>query len=102
MKQVFGGLVYNTETAEEIGNRSYSYESDFHHYDETLFKTKNGNFFLYGKGGPLSSWRKTVGQNEWVGDSGIRTLSREEALDWCEKAEIDADVIAEHFTVAEA
>jgi hypothetical protein len=103
MKQVIDGLVYNTETAEEIASWSNNLPaSDFHHCDETLYKTKNGRFFVAGAGGPLSGWREPEGTNGWRGSSGIRALEKEEALIWCESHEVGASTIEAHFEVEEA
>ncbi|KPK66796.1 MAG: hypothetical protein AMS21_01180 [Gemmatimonas sp. SG8_38_2] len=102
MRQVIEGLIYDTEKAEKIGYSSYSNSGDFRHYEETLYKTKNGNFFIAGGGGPMSSWGKPAGNNEIHGSTGIIALSEEEAIQWCEEHEIDADDIEEHFEVKEA
>ncbi|MBQ6343937.1 MAG: hypothetical protein IJI41_12490 [Anaerolineaceae bacterium] len=51
---------------------------------------KNGEFFLYGEGGPLSKYQKQVGMNEWSGGEVIIPMTIEDARDWAEE-HLDAD-----------
>ena len=102
MKKVIDGLVYNTETAEEIASYSYLGNSDFRHVDETLYKTKKGKYFLAGSGGPMSKYAVPVGNSGYGGGEGIIPLTVEEAREWCEKHDIDTDVIIQEFTIEEA
>lgn len=92
MKKIINGRVYNTETAEEIATwyNSY-YPSDFHYCQETLYKTKNGSYFLYGYGGALSNYSVPVGNNGSGAGSEIVALTTEEAFDWLQ----DHDCIEE-------
>lgn len=102
MKQVIDGLTYNTETAQEVGSWDNGLgRNDFNNCSETLYKTKNGRFFLAGEGGPMTRWSQPAG-NMTSGGSGIQALTPEEALIWCEQHGIDADTIAEHFDVEDA
>ena len=65
--------VYDTKTAEPLGNRAFSYYGDPAGYEETLYKTKGGLYFLWGVGGEESPY-----------DSGedIRPISAKEAKAW--------------------
>jgi len=102
MKQVIGGKVYNTETAEEIGSYANNLGTrDFRDLEETLYKTRKGNFFIAGEGGALTRWAKIAGDGSGPGE-GIEALNKQEALAWCESHDIDADIIAKHFEVEEA
>ena len=49
-KMMFEGKnrIYDTDKAEDLGNRAYSYYGDPAGYEETLYKTKGGLFFLWG------------------------------------------------------
>jgi len=85
MQRVIDGKLYDTKTAELLGEDSYGNSSDFTHWIEQLYRTKRGTYFLHGSGGPMSRWRKTIGQNQWSGGSGLRVLSIEEAKEWVEK-----------------
>lgn len=102
MKKVIDGKVYNTETAELIADASYSYVSDFRYWEERLYKTKKGAWFLYGEGGAMSRWSVDCDGNDRGPGSGLRVLTEAEALSWCEGNDVDADTIAEHFEVEAA
>ena len=67
--------IYDTSKAEPLGNRIYSYFGDPAGYEETLYKTKGGLYFLWGLGGDESPY-----------DSGedIRPISEDEAKAWLE------------------
>ena len=104
MKKVIDGKIYNTETAiliAENKDRGFS-KSDFQWEETSLYKTKKGNVFLAGKGGPMSRWAESVGSNGRCGGHGIEVLTPAEALEWCEANDVDAETIAKHFTVEEA
>lgn len=52
MKKIINGKMYNTETATELGDFWNGLStSDFRNLSETLYRKKNGEFFLYGQGG---------------------------------------------------
>jgi hypothetical protein len=97
MKKIIDGIRYDTTRATEIGNASHSNPSDFHHWDETLFKApRSGRFFIAGSGGPMSKWSRSIDQNSWSGSSGIRPMNKEQARQWCEQY-LEGDEWAEHF-----
>ncbi len=48
--------VYDTTKAEAIGHRAFSYYGDPAGYEETLYKTKGGLYFLWGLGGADSPY----------------------------------------------
>ena len=85
MKKIINNKLYSTESAEFVGSDSYSNQRDFHHWVEELYKKKNGEFFLYGEGGPLSKYQKEIGMNEWSGSSNIIPMTEEEARNWAEE-----------------
>ena len=101
MKRIIQGKVYNTDTADRIGNHVYSNPGDFRYEDTDLFKSKKGAWFIAGEGGPLSRWSQSCGNGQ-RGGSGIEAMTTAEALAWCESSGIDADVIAQYFSVVEA
>jgi len=103
MKKVIDGKMYNTETAQEIGTKSSDEgKNDFHYFDEALYKTPRGRFFLAGEGGAMTKYAQSCGGNAYCGGSGIIPLTETEALSWAESSDMDADEIAEMFNVAEA
>ena len=56
--KVFEGKkhIYDTSKAEELGHRAFSYYGDPAGYEEKLFKTKGGLYFLWGLGGADSPY----------------------------------------------
>lgn len=96
MKKIIGGKRYNTETAEEIASFGNGLGTrDFRNYDETLYKTKNGNWFLAGEGGPMTKYAEPCG-DMMCGGSDIIPLGPDEALAWLESHN-EADAIDTHF-----
>lgn len=78
------GKLYNTESAKELARIDSGHSpSDFEYWEETLYRTKTGNFFLYGWGRGNSRY------GEWHGNSGgdgerIMPMEPEEAIQWAE------------------
>ncbi|MBT9160759.1 MAG: hypothetical protein DDT26_02055 [Dehalococcoidia bacterium] len=85
MKQVIGGKRYDTETATEIANASYSGGGDFRAWKETLYRAQKGAYFLAGSGGPMTKYAVSVGQGTTSGSSQITPLTEAEAFDWCQE-----------------
>ena len=51
MYKVINGKKYNTDTAKLLGTWYAEYSpTDFNYYGESLYRTKSGNFFMYGEG----------------------------------------------------
>ena len=66
MKKIINGKKYNTETAKEVGYRSSGGStSDFSYWCQTLYRKRTGEFFLYGEGGPMTSYARSCGDNSW-------------------------------------
>ena len=101
MKKIVDGKVYNTQTAKLIGewDNGYSY-SDFNWACEILYQTKKGQYFLYGEGGPMSSYAEWCG-NSASGGEEIQLLSEAQALDWCSEKNIDPDFVSGLFELEE-
>ena len=85
MRKIINGKMYDTETAKKIDYTSnYLSSSDFHYYEERLFKKKTGEFFLHGHGGPASKYRTPCG-DMWSGGENIIPLTVDEAKSWVEQ-----------------
>lgn len=84
--KIIDGLRYNTETATAVAEWDNGLHSgDFKNCDETLFRTKRGNWFTCGSGGPMSRYARATGQNEWSGSSDvIRAIDADDARAWLE------------------
>lgn len=102
MKKIIDGLRYDSDKAIEVGYASYSYPGDFENWEARLYKTpRSGRFFLAGRGGPMSRFAQSTGQNEWSGGSDLIPMSVDEAREWAEQY-LDADVVEMHFDVEDA
>ena len=56
MKKVICKIEYDTEASELIQKKVFGVFGDPKGYEESLYKTKDGKFFLYGFGGPESPY----------------------------------------------
>ena len=85
MKKIIDGKRDNTETATKIAEASSDCGgSDFRFFDEALYQTKKGAFFLSGTGGAMSRWSQRSGDGRRSG-SGIDPMTPERALQWAER-----------------
>lgn len=97
-KKIIDKKRYDTETATLVAEWSngLSY-SDFNHCEEDLYRTKSGNWFTCGSGGPRSSYSRSTGQNSWSGSANvIRALSHDEAREWLERND-EAEALETYF-----
>lgn len=101
MKKIINGRKYDTETAIEIDSFDDKLgSSNFRHIEETLYRKKTGEFFLYGSGGPASKYRVTIGTNWWSGGESIVPLTDDEAKEWAEQ-HMSAEAYESLFGVVE-
>lgn len=84
MNRIINGKKYDTETAIEVASDSAYSSGDFYWYEESLYKKKTGEFFLAGKGGPLSKYA-IHNKDGYFSGSKITPLSEEEARAWGEE-----------------
>lgn len=84
MKKIINGRKYDTETAKEVGFYSNGYpHGDFNWCQQTLYRKRNGEYFLHGEGGALTIYAKNI-QNGTTGGSRIVPMSEDEAKEWTE------------------
>lgn len=84
MKKIISGKSYDTEKATFLAEDSFEYPGNFRYWKECLYQKKTGEFFLYGYGGPMTKYAKSIGQNEWASGEKISPLSYEAAQSWAE------------------
>lgn len=96
MKKVRDGKVYDTDTAEFIGECGTDDPNDYTHEYEALYRKRTGEFFLYYSGGPFSRFRVKYSGSSYRGDAGIKPLLISEAIAWAEE-NIDGDKFIEVF-----
>ena len=56
MKKIICKVEYNTETAELVKKYTFGNWGDANGYEEILFSTPKGNYFVYGNGGAESKY----------------------------------------------
>ena len=76
----------NTETSELIlADCNGVGRSDFRYTYESLYRTKAGQFWMEGEGGPMSGYARHSSDGTSTGGSGARLLTNEEAYDWARR-----------------
>ena len=86
MQKIINGKKYNTETAEQVGFYSNRYgRNDFNWLEETLYKKRTGEFFLFGEGGPASHYCTWIDNHNRTSGEKIVPLTFEEARKWAEE-----------------
>lgn len=72
MRKIINKKTYNTETAKFIGNKCVGEFGQSDGYEEKLFQTKSGEYFMQGIGGPESPYPTPE----------IKVLTEQEATAW--------------------
>lgn len=84
MKKIINGKLYDTDTAKAIAGKEENYgRNDFRTFCETLYKKKTGEYFLAGKGGPLTKYVDNCNGLKGFGEA-IIPLTTKEAKSWVE------------------
>lgn len=96
MKAIINRKRYDTETAEEIASHSNNLGyNDFNFIDETLYRTKKGNWFIHGKGGANTKYSKPAG-NMRSGGEHIIPMDEDEVKTWLENTD-HPEVFGKYF-----
>ena len=86
MKKTIHGKRYDTEKAIKIGSCSRGSVGDLEYWEATLYRTpRSRQYFLAGKGGPMSRFAQQGSVNEWSGGSDLIPLTPDEALEWAKQ-----------------
>jgi hypothetical protein len=102
MKKIIDGMRYDTDKAVKIGDANNLWKgcdsvTDFRFWAAALYRTpRSGRYFLSGKGGAMSLFSQSVGQNSWTGGSGLIPLTEGEAYQWAEQ-HLEADALEQYF-----
>ena len=75
MKKVICKVEYDTATAELVKKNTFGVFGDPAGYEESLYKTADGKFFLYVKGGEKSPYT----------EENIKRMSAAKAEEWLSK-----------------
>lgn len=87
-------MVYDTETAELIHAWSDGI-LDIHdprHFEQSLYLTPGGDYFVFGQGGPQSMYRRDGSKGGW----GIRPLPYFKVQSWLKAHDAPDSMIDEH------
>ena len=85
MKTIINGRLYNTDTATLVGEHSNGYfPNDFNYMEEYLYQKTSGEFFIFGKGCPMTRYAERVGTARTFGIE-IRPLTITEVKFWVEE-----------------
>ena len=99
VRKVIDGKLYDTSTADEIATYENTNDiGNFHHFSETLYKTKKGAWFIYGEGGALSKYAETGPGYSSQGED-ITVLTDDEAMGWLEEYNFP-ELVLEYFPEA--
>ena len=97
MKKIINGKIYDTATAKRLANYTNGGSwRDFNHYEEALYRKKNGEYFLHGEGGPMTRYAVPQGQNSWSSGERIMPMTYQEATAWAEE-HLDGEEYEEIF-----
>lgn len=101
MKKIINGKRYDTDTAEFIGKwENLDNSADLQYECEEIYRKKTGEFFMYGEGGPASSYAIQTGTTSWSGSCKITPITEDEAKKWIEE-NLDGDVYESLFEIEE-
>ena len=91
---------YNTETADEIAEFSWSNgRGDNNWYEDILYVTKKGNFFLVGEGNASSKWAYACDGGGFSPGSGALAYTKEDAYDRLrDEGQLDEWLIEKYFS----
>ena len=99
MKVIIRGKRYDTEAPQtEMVAEAHSVGlsmSDFRWWEEELYRTARGNWFIHGRGGAMTRWSQPVGDMTGGGE-GILPLDPEGAKAWLERHKC-SDELEEYF-----
>lgn len=84
MYKVINGKRYDTDTAQKMGTQGYDY-GGLYDVEETLYRKKTGEFFIYGCGGAGSKYAKPAAGGGTIGGEEIIPATEEYAREWVEE-----------------
>ena len=86
MRKIISNKVYDTERAKELGRWQNSEDPrDFGWVSETLYRKKNGEYFIHGEGGPATSYAARSFGDNWTSGERIIPMTYDVAAEWAQK-----------------
>ena len=84
MRKIAGGKIYDTAKAKVVAEwANHYYRNDINYYEEILYRTAKGNWFIYREG--ESKYKEPAGADTGGGGEGITPLTADEAYIWLEE-----------------
>lgn len=96
MKKIIEGKLYNTETAEKIGGIYHGNYGDLNYWDNELYVTKKGAYFMTWEGGANSQYAEHIAHDKITGGEGMAVMTEDEAKNWAME-NLDAEEYIEAF-----
>lgn len=96
MRIIFNKKIYSTENAKKITSIRHGSPNNISWYEEVLYQSQNGAWFMVGEGGPLSHYGIDVGEGNKEGSQKLTPMSWDEAINWLER-HAKYSVIEEYF-----
>jgi hypothetical protein len=82
MRKVIDGKRYDTDQAQLVASWDNGQNrGDFKRYEEDLYRTKKGNWFVHKAGGPMTHMAVQRG-NGYGGSQEIEPIAEDEAFEW--------------------
>lgn len=86
MPRIINGKTYDIHTAKLVGSwNNGRARTDFEWFEESMYRKRTGEFFLYCEGGPMSRYAGSSGDNTWRPGHLITPLSYQAAVEWGKK-----------------
>ena len=82
MKKIIKGRIYDTEKAKQLNFKYVGEYGDADGYEEKLYLTKSGQYFIFGAGGSESPYPQPV----------IKPIEKEQADEWLAETSGDKEV----------
>ena len=85
MKKIINGKTYNTETAKAVSTWCNGEYGNIFYVEETLYRKKTGEYFLYGMSGAAGTYAEKASCNNWSGGSKFIPCTVDQAKEWLEE-----------------
>ena len=96
MKKILNAVIYDTGTANKITSVRHKHNNYSNWFQEELYTTVNGRWFIAGEGGSHSHYAIDDGDGNIIGGSDLSPLTIPAAMDWLEKHR-KYDILEEYF-----
>lgn len=85
MTKIINNRKYDTDTARKVGHWDNGEYGGLHFCEETLYRKRTGEYFLFGCGRAGSKYAKSKGSNSWSSGEMIIPMTWDAAREWAEE-----------------